>query len=34
MIDHSMFSHGISLVNDLTNNQRSSREVGRDHLYM
>ena len=27
-----MFSHGISLVNDLTNKQHSSRGVGRDHL--
>ena len=34
MMNHSMFSHGISLVNDLTNNQHSSREIGCDHLYM
>ena len=29
-----MFSHGISLVNDLTNKQHSSHGVGCDHLYM
>ena len=34
MINHSMFSHVISLVNDLTNKQHSSREAGCDHLYM
>ena len=34
MINHSMFSHGISLVNDLTDKQNSSREVGCDHLNM
>ena len=34
MINHSMFSHFIGLVNDLTNNQHSSREVGCDHLYV
>ena len=34
MINHSMFSDGISLVNDLTNKQHSSRWVECDHLYM
>ena len=32
MINHSLFSHG--LVNDLTNKQHSSDEVGCNHIYV